>query len=226
LRNVFWEFSMIKRLLRRLALRHGRFKSLYLRTCKPDSREYCEYLRLYGGLHAVGNNVRINRGVTFTDPAYVTIGNNVVLADCTFIGHDGAIEVLYAAYGESVDAVGKITVKDNVFIGHGALIMRGVTIGPDAIVGAGAVVVRDVPPGTIVGGVPARQIGSTRDYLRKLSEETDALPWGAMIRRRKGGYDAAIEPELMRQRLAYFFPADPVAAGAAAPTELAASPLV
>ncbi len=203
--------SMIKRLLRHLAMRHGRFKALYLRVCKPGSIEYCEYLRRHGGLHAIGKNTRINRGATFTDPAYVSIGNNVVLADCTLIGHDGAIEVLYAAYGESVEAVGTITVHDNVFIGHGALVMRGVSIGPDAIVGAGAVVVRDVPPGSIVGGVPAKQIGTMKDYLRKLSAETDKLPWGAMIKARKGGYDPAIEPELMRQRLAYFFPQTPVA---------------
>lgn len=196
---------MLKRLLRYVAMEHGRLLDVYLRVCRPGPDEYSDYLRRRGGLHRVGRNVRINRGATFTDPAYVSLGNNIVLADCTFIGHDGSVDVMNIAYGESVEAVGKITIHDNVFVGHGAILLRGVTVGPNSIVGAGAVVSRDVPPGTIVGGVPARVLGTVEDYLRKLSSETDRLPWGALIRARTGGFDAALEPELMRQRLKYFF---------------------
>jgi hypothetical protein len=49
-------------------------------------------------------------------------------------------------------------VGHDVWIGHGALLMPGVSVGIGAVVGAGAVVTRDVPPYTIVGGVPARTI--------------------------------------------------------------------
>ena len=48
---------------------------------------------------------------------------------------------------------------DNVFIGANSTIMYDVKIGPNAIVAAGSVVTKDVPPGTVVGGVPARVIG-------------------------------------------------------------------
>lgn len=51
-----------------------------------------------------------------------------------------------------------IVIRDNVWIGYGAQIMSGVTVGSDSIVGAGAVVTKDVPEGTVVAGVPARVI--------------------------------------------------------------------
>jgi acetyltransferase-like isoleucine patch superfamily enzyme len=49
-----------------------------------------------------------------------------------------------------------IVVEDDVWIGAGAIITDGVTIGHGAVVAAGAVVTSDVPPHTVVGGIPAR----------------------------------------------------------------------
>ncbi len=53
-----------------------------------------------------------------------------------------------------------VTIGDRVFIGAGAVINMGVTIGDQAVVAAGAVVTRDVPSGTVVAGVPARQVAT------------------------------------------------------------------
>lgn len=198
---------MLRRLLRHLALRHGRFVPLYRRLAVRTVPEHVEFLRAHGGLRHIGERVHINLGANITDPAYVWIGSNVVLSDCSLIGHDASAAVFSQLGGEAVDAVGRIVVHDHVFIGHGAIVLRGVSIGPRAIVAAGAVVTRDVPEGAIVGGVPARVIGRFDDYHARLKAETDTLPWATLIRQRgASGFDAALEPELVRQRVAHFFP--------------------
>lgn len=198
--------TILQRTLRHFALEHGVLRYLYIRFCKPTGNEYSKYLKKWGGLHAVGDHCAINHRVIFTDPAYVSIGYNVHMADCTLIGHDASAAMLYRAIGARLDSVGKIVINDNVFIGHGAIVLPGVTIGPNAIVAAGAVVTRDVMPGDIVGGVPARPISKVADLACRLRRETDLLPWADLIRNRDGDFDAKIEPELVRQRVLHFFP--------------------
>lgn len=146
--------------------------------------------------------------MNITDPQYVSIGNNVTLSACNLIGHDGAVGMINNAYGIKVDSVGKIVIKDNVFIGHGAIILPNVTIGPNAIVAAGSVVNKDVLPGDIVGGVPAKAIGKTDDLAARLHERTKTLPWAHLIEKREGSYDAEMEPELVAMRVKYFYPDD------------------
>jgi acetyltransferase-like isoleucine patch superfamily enzyme len=53
-----------------------------------------------------------------------------------------------------------IIIKQNAWVGAGATILPGVTIGENAVVAAGAVVSKDVPANTVVGGIPARVIKS------------------------------------------------------------------
>jgi acetyltransferase-like isoleucine patch superfamily enzyme len=154
----------------------------------------------------MGMDVAINFDAIITDPEYVSLGNNVLLSSCTLVGHNGAISVLNRAYSVKLDDVGKIDIKDNVFIGIGATILSGVTIGPNAIVGAGALVTKDVPPGSIVGGVPARVIGDINEYVRKLGEKTVQLPWKHLIYAREGSFDKAIEMELKAMRIKHFYP--------------------
>lgn len=69
----------------------------------------------------------------------------------------------------------KVTIGHDVWIGHGAVVLPGVTIGTGAVVGAGAVVSRDVPPYTVVAGVPARPIRQRFDPA--LAERLMALAW-------------------------------------------------
>jgi acetyltransferase-like isoleucine patch superfamily enzyme len=198
--------SLFQSIVRRLALRTGRLQWLYTVFCSPSGTEYAEFLRRQGRLHAIGRDCSILPGTAITDPSYVRLGSNISLSQCTLLGHDGSISVLNLAYGARLESVGKIDIRDNVFVGWGAIVLPGVTIGPNAIVAAGAVVTSDVPPNTIVGGVPARPIGTVDALVEKLRTRTGALPWADLIRTRQGAFDPSVEEELVRLRVAHFYP--------------------
>jgi UDP-3-O-[3-hydroxymyristoyl] glucosamine N-acyltransferase len=147
----------------------------------------------------------VQLNVTITDPKFVRLGNNVRLSGCTLFGHDGSVNMLNRAFGLSLDRVGKIDLRDNVFIGHGAIVLPGATIGPNAIVAAGAVVTGDVEPNSVYAGVPARRICHIRDMVHRMASASDRYPWRTLIERREGAFDPALEPELNRMRIEYFF---------------------
>lgn len=75
----------------------------------------------------------------------------------------------------SWDNKGDIVIGNDVWIGYEAVIMAGVTIGDGAIVGTRAVVTKDVPPYTIVGGVPARPI--KKRFSEETIEKLQELQW-------------------------------------------------
>ena len=197
--------STVQKILRHLAMRYGKFADLYTKFCNPSSEEYTEFLSRHGNLYAIGSNCSILPGTVFTDPAYVRIGNNVHFSCCTLIGHDGSIAMVNRAYNVRVDSVGKIDIGDNVFIGYGAIVLPNVTISSNAIVAAGAVVTKDVAEGDIVAGVPARPIGRVEDLVKKLQAQTQRLPWADLINSREGGFDPAIEPQLVELRVSHFY---------------------
>jgi acetyltransferase-like isoleucine patch superfamily enzyme len=153
----------------------------------------------------MGQHCSMLTGTLITDPALTSIGNNVHFSDCALIAHDGSVAMFARAYGSRVDAVGKIVIHDNVFIGFQAVVLGDVVIGPNSIVAAGAVVTKDVAEGDIVGGVPARPIGRVADYVAKLERETATLPWSKIIQLRSNGHDPEVESQLAAMRRAHFF---------------------
>ncbi len=109
----------------------------------------------------LGKRVFINACCCFQDQGGITIcdgaliGHRVVLAT---LNHDMAPDRRASLQPAP------IVIGENVWIGSGAVVLPGVTIGDGAVVAAGVVVTRDVPPNTVVGGVPARilkTVGST-----------------------------------------------------------------
>ena len=199
---------ILRKLIKLIAWRTGKMSGLYCRLCHPDNLEWGAYLALWGGFYRIGKDVTINSGCNITDPAYTRIGNNVGLSSCTLLGHDASVRILNNRYGKKLDSVGPIDIRDNCFVGHGAIIMPRVTIGPDSIVAAGAVVTKDVPPGVVVGGNPARIICTTQEFLQRVESRSNNYPWIDLIRQREGAYDPILEPELVRRRVAYFYSSD------------------
>lgn len=123
----------------------------------------------------VGKNNRIMIRSFGREPSLVKIGNHCTITNnVRFLTHDGATW-LFTNRIPHVQSFGKIEIKDNCFIGIGSIILPNVTIGPNSIVGAGSVVTRDVPPGKIVGGNPARIIGDVDDYERRVVERWEIL---------------------------------------------------
>jgi len=101
----------------------------------------------------VGKHVFINSGCRFQDQGGITIEDHVL------IGHNAVLATL----NHSIDPDNRgdiqpkpIVIKQKVWLGANVTVVPGVTIGEGAIISAGAVVTKDVPPYTIVGGVPAK----------------------------------------------------------------------
>jgi len=141
----------------------------------------------------VGQRVHIGLGSTLWAPQHMTIGDDVYIGKFCTIVCDGSIgsgvlianlvglvgrsdhdfrtvgvPMRYAPWigGENYTGRGlelEVRIGDDVWIGHGSVVLTGVTVGRGAIVAAGTVVVEDVPPYSIVRGNPAVVVGERFD---------------------------------------------------------------
>lgn len=140
-----------------------------------------------GVVVTVARNVSIGKHTTIYHRCFITVGYNgrVEIGDYSHLGVDaylnaseGCIRIgnhvaigpksgIYSysnhyepgKYITQCHKVADVTIEDDVLIGAGSVILPGITISRGAIVGANAIVTRNVAPYSIVGGVPAREIG-------------------------------------------------------------------
>ena len=103
-----------------------------------------------------------------SEPYLISIGSHVRFAGhVVMITHDGGIRVFQTLNPERYQKVrkfGRIDIRDNCVIGWGAIILPGVTIGPNSVVAAGSVVARSIPPGVLAAGNPARPVMTVKQY--------------------------------------------------------------
>lgn len=129
---------------------------------KPPFR--CDY-----GTHiAIGARTFVNYDCVMLDVAQIRIGAACQLAT--------RVQLLTATHPidpeprrQGWESAAPITIADNVWLGGGVIVCPGVTIGEDTVVGAGAVVTRNLPPGVVAAGVPAR-------VLREIDERDRVSP--------------------------------------------------
>lgn len=109
----------------------------------------------------------IKPGTFGSEPYLVSFGDRVTITDgVRFITHDGGLWIFRHAE-PGLELYAPIFIGHRVFIGVNAIILPGAVIGDDSIIAAGAVVKGSFPSRSVIGGVPAKVLGSIDDYLRK-----------------------------------------------------------
>jgi acetyltransferase-like isoleucine patch superfamily enzyme len=108
----------------------------------------------------VGRNVFINQGCTLNDIGGIEIGDDVLIGPRVSLISSG--HPLDPDQRRRQIVAAPVVIERNVWLAAGAMVLQGVTVGEDAVVAAGAVVTRDVPPATLVAGVPARVVRTVR----------------------------------------------------------------
>ena len=149
---------------------HGTYAKgpLFLDNAGTDKTSAGDFRHLRAGTDCyLGKNVILDLA------APLTLGNEVILAaGCLLLTHRDCGNRRMSAYYPR--EIGPVTIGDGSWIGAAAVVLAGVSIGECAVVGAGAVVTRDVPPFTVVGGVPAAVI---RALDPQQLRSGDPSPW-------------------------------------------------
>ena len=120
----------------------------------------------WGSRITLGDHVYANTGLTVIDDTFVTIGSHVMLGPRVTISaasHPVDPELRRQAYQYALPVV----LQENVWVGAGATILPGVTIGKNSVIGAGSVVDRDIPPDVVAAGVPCRVLREIGEHDRE-----------------------------------------------------------
>jgi acetyltransferase-like isoleucine patch superfamily enzyme len=127
-------------------------------------------IRCHEGEVVIGDKTVLGQECTISAYQRVRIGEQCVIADrAMFIDFDhGMVEVERPIRRQGIYKR-DVVVGSNVWIGYGACILRGVTVGDNSVIGTYSVVTRDVPANAVVGGIPAR--------ILRMRESPNSLRW-------------------------------------------------
>lgn len=130
----------------------------------------------------VGDYVSLGRGpVLLASESKIRIGNKVMFGPgVTIIGgnHNASVvgKFMYDVHEKRPEDDQDVVIEEDVWVGTGAILLKGIRVGRGSIIAAGAVVNRDVPPYTICGGVPARVLSARFDIDTILEHEKLLYP--------------------------------------------------
>ncbi len=117
-------------------------------------------LRTYGGTIKIGDSCFINSFTILYGHGDLSIGNGCLIGpQVTIVPANYGFKDRDIPFRLQTTTMKGITIEDNVWIGAGVTILDGCTVGIGAIIAAGAVITKNVSPYSIVGGIPAKQIG-------------------------------------------------------------------
>ena len=123
--------------------------------------------------HARAIGVNIGRGCLVyrsmewpAEPYLITIGDNCALTGGTRIFTHGGSTVAREKYPD-FDVFGKVVLGNRVYVGSGAMIMPGVTIGDNVLIAAGSVVTKSIPSNVVVAGNPAKYVCTLDEFIEK-----------------------------------------------------------
>lgn len=116
----------------------------------------------------IGKGTRVFSRIITSEPYLIEIGEHTTIStNVSLLTHDASVGALGDREKES-DLCGKIRIGNHCFIGNNCIILYGCSIADGCIVAAGSVVTKSVlSPNVIIGGNPAKVIGSTQDYIMK-----------------------------------------------------------
>lgn len=135
----------------------------------PDGFKRAKYLRKKNLLGEIGENVYFYSRIFPSDPKLLYLKNNVVIAtNVRFVNHDRVDILLKGLYNKDFKKFySEIRIGNNVFIGADSVVLPGVTIGDNCIIGAGSIVTKDLEPGYVYAGVPAKKLGTFDNFINK-----------------------------------------------------------
>lgn len=139
----------------------NKFRLLYYRFFKSGV-DYAQYIGV-----KVGEKCFIASDVHFSsEPYLIEIGANVAITQGVMIHTHGGGRVARTKIPD-FDIFGRVTICDNAYIGSGAQIMPGVTIGKGSMVAGGSIVTKSVPEGVVVAGNPAKYVCTVDEYIER-----------------------------------------------------------